>query len=218
MEYLLDDKCEILWYRDDRSKDSDFVSAELDYWQSHAITKYIIGRGNDIQLGTFSRCASSFDKNYQYFGYINGKLVVTAITRAGDSLNFKDKRALNLHIENMMNGINLDQNASFLSLEKAIKIVDYSNNNDSILYLIVNPKYQGKGYGPRAVSSIKNNLDFFAPQSQHDSLATSIHIDNYPSISAFDKNDFKKLNIMRDVCMGFLASIHCFCNICHNFM
>ena len=61
MEYLIDKESEILWYKDEVSKDSDEVSKELNYWSSPEITEYIIGEWNDIPLGKFTKYASDFD-------------------------------------------------------------------------------------------------------------------------------------------------------------
>jgi len=195
MESFIDNDAEILWYKDDLDYDSNQVNDELNSWKSARIKEYITDCDRE-PLGDFLRDSTRDTKGAsQFFGFINGELASTVIVKSNCFL--EDYVYLKCHVKNN------EENKSFystpiLSQEKAKLILssaDTQKDNDSIMFVIVDPKKCRRGYGTRVISSIKNNIDFFAPHSKHNSLKSVIHNSNYDSRSIFEKNDFRKLNV-----------------------
>ena len=131
----------------------------------------------------------------QFFGFINGELASTVVVKSNARLDEY------VYVGNHIYNIERDTywvSSPILSKEKAKLILGNEKTeqgNDDIMYVIVNPKNCRQGYGTRVISSIKKNIDFFAPNSSHASLKTLIHNSNWDSRSIFEKNDFRKLNI-----------------------
>ena len=202
MKSLIDKKHGILWYLADESKETKEINSELNHWQSAGIDRFIINT-NEMKLGAFSRAVQDFQLNKCFFGYIDGELAALVVIHPGDDL--KEKYFLMSHIMNTEWG-SLKGVQNCLSYEKAKKIMMYNNknNNDTIQYLVVSPERQGRGYGTRIVCSIKDNIDFFAEGSSHNSLSTQIHPQNIASQKVFERNNFKTLvlNEKANVCLN----------------
>lgn len=197
MESFIDNDAEILWYKDDLDYDSNQVNDELNSWKSARIKEYITDCDRE-PLGDFLRDSTRDTKGAsQFFGFINGELASTVVVKSDARL---DEFA---YVGNHIN--NIEQNkifvsSPFLSQEKAKVILaneKTGKGNDDIMYVIINPERLKKGYGTRVISSVKNNIDFFAPNSNHVSLKCLIHSSNWASRTIFEKNDFRKLNMSR---------------------
>ena len=200
MQYFFDQERGILWYEGDYSIGTQEMSQELNSWDSDGINDYIISR-DQMKLGDFTNALQDFKTYRRFFGYIDGELSAVVVMNGGDRL--KSKNLLLEHIINSDFGT-LKPTKQILSANKAQGIVfnDNNRNNDYILYLIVAPQRQGRGYGTRVVSSIKNNIEFFAKNSLHNSLSTQIHDKNIPSQKVFERNNFHTLNLSFQPCKG----------------
>ena len=195
MESFIDNDAEILWYEDDLDYDSNQVNDEINSWQSANIKEYITDYTRQ-PLGDFLRDETRDTRSArQFFGFIDGKLASTVVVKSNWFL--EGRRFIQEHIENN------EQNKKFystpnLSNVKAKLILNeegIKKDNDTIMYVIVHPDKTRKGIGTRVISSVKNNIEFFAPHSKHNSLKAVIHSSNFDSRSVFEKNDFRKLNI-----------------------
>ena len=198
MECLNDEISEIFWYKDDFSYESDEINKELNSWRSPRLTEYISNSLDRQPLGEFMRETTKGlgeNTSSQFFGFIGNELVSTVIiTENQTQRNFV---ALREHIKNCSKcEKEYFERYKYLSVEKAEKILEKSNmqkGHDEVYIVIVDPKNTNKGYGTRVVSSITRNKDFFAPNSEHNSMKTRIYSSNYWSRAIFERNDFKKL-------------------------
>ena len=190
MDYLVDKQKDIIWVKEDESRETREMADEIDYWKSPDISGYII---ESTPLGKFVRWASDLRRHQTFYGYIDGKLVATVVTSSASCL--QEEPYLHMHVYNEKSG--KKSCCDVLRLSTAERILAYNNeaNNDKIEYLVVNPEYQNRGYGTRVVMSIRDNLDYFAPNSTHNSLSSSVHLNNKPSIKVFERSGFKGLNI-----------------------
>ena len=140
MESFIDNDAEILWYKDDLDYDSNQVNDELNSWKSANINEFITDCSKQ-PLGDFLRDEAKDTRGAsQFFGFINGELASTVIVKSNWFL--EDYVYLKSHVNNN------EENKSFystptLSVEKAKLIlsnVDTQKDNDSIMYIIVDPK------------------------------------------------------------------------------
>jgi len=174
---------------EDASLIKDFTK-ELNEHNSKQIEKYITG--GCAQLGSFMLWAA-FDKRNVCYCFEDGKLVASAVITPNSSL--RNKPMLKKYIEYYKQNPSLfEKMTDFISINKAQRAISRakSNNNADIDYLVVIPPEQGRGLGTRAISSIVNNTQFFAPKTRVKSLLTQIHTRNIASQKAFKRNGFEK--------------------------
>lgn len=68
------------------------------------------------------------------------------------------------------------------------------NTSSTMEYIIVNPRYRGKGVGTKMVESVNNNLDFFNNWFESDGVFVSVQSENIASSRVFLKNNYKKVS------------------------
>ena len=191
MEKLKDKETGLVWYKSNRSNESAEIISELDSWKSASIKTYISCKQN---LGEFLQVRKAIAPNTrnQFFAYDGGDLVATALTSS--ALHLSKQTTFEELCEYYK--FKVRENETDLPIETVKKIFEGNNNhnNDEILYLVVNPIYHNFGYGTNSVNTIVKNLDFFAPNSEHNSISTSIHKENFASQKVFERNGFKRLD------------------------
>ena len=195
MEKFIDDIAEITWYKDDLGYDANQLNSELDSWKSDEINEFVTGGTN---LGYMTRGTTMFATGTeQFYGFINNKLVSTVLLRENKLIDEDLQYQLLTHIQNNKRGFEFQNKNGIISTDKAFQLLERPDFSE-VSYLIVKPAEQGKGYGTRIVTSIKNNLDFFMPNATLDAFGTTINFENIPSINVFNKNGFKQLNTEND--------------------
>lgn len=163
---------------------------ELNQYNSKAIEKYVTG--GSVQLGSFMFFAAFGYRDLCYC-FEDGKLVATAIITPNTDINNKDKIEAYIKYckENTMFLEGLTGYIPVKKVQRAISKATDTSNID-INYLVVVPTHQSRGIGTRAVSSIINNPQFFAPKSKVGTLLTQIHTRNAASQKVFIRNGFEK--------------------------
>ena len=82
----------------------------------------------------------------------------------------------------------------YLDFDDTVDLLNNKNKeNTYIEYILVNPKYHGKGIGTAITNCIKRNLDFFSQGKDVGVLQASIDNENIASRKAILKNGFKKM-------------------------
>lgn len=201
METFKDDFNEITWYKDDLGYEADKIVEELNSWHSDNINEYVC---ETSKLGNAFRMISEDKGNVdQFFGFADGKFVSTILLSKED-IDRYDRLFFELKQNITNNKLKKDLIDGKTPLSNKVSrhvLRDMSCNQ--IYYLVVNPNEQNKGYGTRVVGSIKNNKGFFLPCREQLKLGTMIHHTNNPSMSVFEKNGFKRLNVRQDDYLNF---------------
>ena len=104
------------------------------------------------------------------------------------------------------------KNEKYLDFDDTFNILKNKGKSLYVEYLIVNPKYHGKGIGTAIPVSIKNNLDFFADKDNITLLEASIDNENIASRKAFLKSGFKKMV----PCRKSICFTTYYCSLPHN--
>ena len=192
MEKICDYDQGITWVKDDLSYEANQIVEELDSWKSDNIKEYVSG---NTSLGYTFRGICDYEKDVdQFFGFSDNKLVSAILMRKNNLLDEKSMFfELKKHIENNEKNKNFAFEKDPLSNSVAEQIIEDRSFNE-IYYLVVNPNEQNKGYGTRAVGSIKNKHGLLLPNREFYKLGTKIHYKNKPSMTVFYKNGFKQIN------------------------
>ena len=72
-------------------------------------------------------------------------------------------------------------------------LVNADEKNIYIEYIIVNPKYQGRGIATRFYKTIQDNIEFFSGSNNTHLIQLSINHENIASRKAVIKNNFKRM-------------------------
>lgn len=171
---------------------------ELNECKSKNISKFVTGNCNG--LGDFMQWAIMGKKSPCY-GFEDGRLVATAVFSPNNRFSKSQQlwdyvRQCESNRDAFGNGM-----AGYLSYKKAKSILQNrtDTNNADFDYLVVVPKAQGRGVGTRAVSSIIHNLDFFAPESEIETVTSQIHMKNTASKIVFARNGFEQYGPETDI-------------------
>lgn len=170
---------------------------ELNQYTSEDIHQFVTG--NCAELGSFIQWVLMNNKKSCYC-FDNGKLVAASVITPSTNIDrlYELKTYVNYCESNLTSfkeGI-----SGFISYKKAKAIIENASksNNTSIDYLVVVPPAQNNGVGSRAVRSIKNNQEFFAPYQNIKTISTQIHDDNAKSLKIFKKNLFDKYSFSQE--------------------
>lgn len=199
MESFVDLDRDIVWYKDDESFDSKENLDEVNSWENDGIKNFLTAGVEKV--GDMLHKSTKVNGN-QFYGYVDDKLVVSAVVNSYELMTGNKDLTLYDHISNCDEGKDYSDGHPLLSTNKAYKILDsgiYTPDHDELSYIVINPISQGKGIGTRVVSSIKNNLDFFAPNSSHFSLSARTHFKNEKCLRMLETNDFKRLNLQHNI-------------------
>lgn len=161
---------------------------EIDTWQTPNISKYILGYDYDFLSDLFYSLLF-FSHQHVYYGFQGEDLVVTSVVDATGKI--ATHRKLREYAEFCkQQKIILPE---YLSLNETLEIVNSDRPLASVDYLVVNPKFQRKGIGSRAVQSIKNNLEELTQRNDQIALETLIHAENFASQAIFKKAGLKPI-------------------------
>ncbi len=208
MKQLKDKKTGLIWYipeveeytesnpiySQEEEKSIQEFSKELDTHSSKEIIKYVTA--DCAPLGTFIRWAT-IGKKTPCYCFDDGKLVATTLITPNTTISqklglFNYIRYCEANRSQTLNGL-----LGYISYKEAQKTLQRTSttNNTSIDYFAVVPSAQGKGIGTRAIASISDNAEFFAPENEIATIETQIHKANIPSQKIFNRNGFDKYTI-----------------------
>ena len=199
MESFVDLEREIVWYKDDDSLDSNENLQEVNSWNNDRIKNFITAGAEKV--GDMLHKSTKVNGN-QFYGFVDNELVASAVVNSYELFLGNKDLTLYDHISNCDEGKDYSDGRPLLSTKKAYKILDsgiYTPDHDEVSYIVVAPMKQGKGIGTRVLSSIKNNLDFFAPNSSHFSLSARAHYKNDLSVGMLENNNFHRLNLKHSI-------------------
>lgn len=169
-------------------------SKELNTHSSEEIIKYVTG--DCAPLGSFIEWAT-IGKKTPCYCFDDGKLVGTTLLTPNNSIN--EKLALFNYIRYCEANPSYfkDGILGYISYKEAKKTLQQATttNNTAIDYFVVVPSSQGRGIGTRAIASILNNPEFFAPENEIATIETQIHKENIPSQKIFRRNGFGKYTL-----------------------
>lgn len=199
MESFKDFETDIMWFKDDESIESNENLNQVNSWHNEGIKNFITAGVEKV--GDVLHKSAKINGN-QFYGYVDGSLVASAVVNSYELfLGNKDLMLLD-HIENCSEKKDFSDGHPLLSCGTAYKILNsgiYTPDHDEVSFIVIDPLKQGKGIGTRVLSSIKNNLGFFAPNSSHYSLSARAHYKNDKSIGILEKNNFHRLNLKYNI-------------------
>ena len=165
---------------------------EINSWSNNeAIKKYIFDGKVGHELETLFKLFNTT----LHFATYNDDLIAVMLTGDHQPLShyeeLKEYITSGRHKENIESDINED----FLSLEETNVILNSADDpNLYIEYLVVNPKYHGKGFGTKIFKTLKENIDVFTNNySDTAFIQTAIHNENIASRKTVIKNGFKRV-------------------------
>ena len=171
----------------------DEFTKELNQYQSNTITRFVTG--NCANLGDFMIWVNMGARRPCYC-LEDGKLVAAVVIEPNNALDHMNELVSYIKYCER-NSFSRDGLSGYISYKKAKQILNNatSTNNTNIDYLVVVPPAQNKGIGTRAVKSISQNMDFFAPDKTIQTIHTQIHTANKPSQTVFRRNSFSKYSL-----------------------
>ena len=199
MNILKDKERELVWYTFNHDDDYKFAYYQrrfrryldiVDTWGENPKVQKFLGSGKPLGHYMKGLCESIPDYKLYFATNLEGELVSALVTSTNDML----KLTLNLENHLLFGKDEKTDTEEFITKSQIRELLDTKDDNNIYLaFNVVAPEYQGHGIGTRILSSVKNNLEYFAGCKEANLQMTVDH-DNIASHKVVYKNGFRRLN------------------------